>query len=124
MLRVIGIFLVILPFAFAGLRAFTVRYDLRFFLMASAVLAAAFLVMTVGKARSRQPSGLIVLWVIALAVAAGAGAAVAFLLGSRGTTSVLFVATAFSLCSATALALSSTGKGRRPQEVKAPGRSN
>ena len=93
------------PLAFAAIRAFATRSDLRFVWMAFASLLGAALVMKLGRVRSRGSRGVFAIAVVAFFVAAVFGAVTATFVGARSALSVWFVATGFAFCSSTGLAL-------------------
>ena len=108
-MRVLGVLLAAVPFAFGLIRRFSTGDDMRYLwmAMASALCAAAVLVRpgsAAGPGRVRAG--------VATIVAAACAATVAIVLGATAGSGIAIVAVAFGLCSASGTWLVVRSRGR------------
>jgi len=111
--RVMGALLVAVPFVFGALRALQTGSDFRYLVTAFGSFAAAATILRFG-ASSRDAALPLLRLVLAVVGATLVAAAVAFGLGATSVLAILVVASAFSLCATTGLALWRLAPSPRP----------
>jgi hypothetical protein len=101
----IGMLLIMVPFAFGGLRAVSTRDDFRYLWMAAAALVGAATVMGLARIRRTAVQFNVTSILVAIVVAAVLGRLTAALLGATNATSVWIVASGFAICEGVGCAL-------------------
>ena len=101
-MKVLGMLLAAVPFAFASIRLFTTGNDMRYLWMAVvSTLCAAAVLLGPGSPAAPSPART----GVATIAATGCAAAAAIMLGATAGSAIAIVAVAFGLCSALGTAL-------------------
>ena len=104
MKRSLSIFFAAAPFAFGLIRYFQTGQDMRMLWMSLAAYVGAALVMSLGKARTRAPGGILAFSVVILVIATLLATLTGYLLGATAGPGVWMVAFVLGLCCAAAYA--------------------